>query len=457
MEQLVFVAAAGVPSTALIVAGVIVVILLVTLGVIKNLLYICRPDEVLIFSGRETRLMDGTKRGFRVVFGGRGWRVPLVERVDRMSLNIMEVPISIRNAYSQGGIPLSVDAIANVKISSDEGIIGNAIERFLGRDPEEIRRVAKETLEGHLRGVLATLTPEEVNEDRLKFAGELSRESEEDLNKLGIHLDTFKVQHVSDEVRYLDSIGRQAIATVVRNAEMAESDAKRDAEQAEAVAAGRANVTTANMDAKIAQMKNELRRIRAELESQVKAEEERTLAAAREARASAEQELQAVRAELEAIRQQTDQVLPAEAKKQAEQYRARGQAAAIRERGQAVGEAINLLNQAWLDAGDEAVTIYLIGELEKIFEQVADGVRKVQVDHINLIDGGRGETLAAYVGAYPAMMRAIFDALAATTGIDVPRLIAGNLEGDDGWSGASPAGSSVTSPQTTIPRSSQQA
>ena len=135
-----------------------------------SLLYICPPNEVLIFSGRRHRLADGASRGFRLIFGGRAWRVPLVESVDRMRLNVMEIPIAIRNAYSKGGVPMNVDAIANVKISSEPARVGNAIERFLGRGNDEIGRVARETLEGHLRGVLATLTPEEVNEDRLKFA-----------------------------------------------------------------------------------------------------------------------------------------------------------------------------------------------------------------------------------------------------------------------------------------------
>ena len=229
-------------ATGIAVGGAI---FLLIVWIIKSFLHICPPNEVLIFSGRRYRMPDGTRRGYRVIFGGRGIRVPVFEKVDRMNLTVMEVPIAIRNAYSQGGIPLNVDAIANVKISSDEVVIGNAIERFLGRDPNEIRRVAKETLEGHLRGVLARLTPEEVNEDRLKFADELSRESELDLSKLGIHLDTLKIQHVSDDVHYLDSIGRSQIANVIKDAEIAESDMRREAELSEADNQGRANVVKA--------------------------------------------------------------------------------------------------------------------------------------------------------------------------------------------------------------------
>ncbi len=403
---------------------------LLLLAFIKRFLHVCPPNQVLIFygGGGATRLPDGSSRGYRVIFGGRGWKRPIVENVARMSLTLMEVPIAVRGAYSAGGIALNVDAIANVKISSDPVLIGNAIERFLGRDPEEIRRVAKETLEGHLRGVLAKLTPEEVNEDRLKFAGALSHESEEDLSKLGIQVDTLKILHVSDDVAYLNSIGRKAIAAVIRDAEMAESDARRDAEQTEAESIGRARVTEANAEAAIVQMENELRKIKADLEAHVRSEEEISLAAAREARAKAEQELQQVRAQLEGIRLHTDEVLPAEAEQQAAIFEARGDAASIRERGQAVGHALELLQQAWSDAGDNALRIYLLEDIEKILASASQGVNKVRIRNLKMIDSGSGDTLSNYVSAYPAMLRSVFDAVASTTGIDIPKVISGNDE-----------------------------
>lgn len=389
--------------------------LLIFFAWVKTLLQICPPNEVLIFYGKRVR----------VVFGGRGWRWPIIEKSARMSLNNMEVPISIRGAYSQGGIPLNVDAIANVKISSDPKLIYNALERFLGRDVNEIRRVAKETLEGHLRGVLARLTPEEVNEDRLKFAEELSRESELDLSKLGIHLDTLKIQHVSDDVQYLNSIGREAIASVIRDAEIAESDAKRLAELAEAEAQGQAQVARANAEANIARMRNELRRIQADLEAEVSSEEERTQAAARQARAEAEQELQGIRAELEKLRLQVDQVLPAEANRVAQEHRARGEAAILRERGRASSQALDLMTQAWNDAGKDALAIYLMEDVEKILETAAAGVTKIKVNEVNMIDSGDGKTLSNYVAAYPAMLGAVLDSVTTATGIDIQQALSG--------------------------------
>lgn len=422
------------PNAGVWVIGgfVLLVVVLILFAWIKTLLQICPPNQVLVISGRRYRMPDGRIRGFKTIFGGLGWRMPLIEKVDRMSLNVMEVPISIRAAYSQGGIPLNVDAIANVKISSDPVLVGNAIERFLGRDPNEIRRVAKETLEGHLRGVLARLTPEQVNEDRLKFAEELSNESELDLNKLGIHVDTLKIQHVSDDVHYLESIGREAIANIIKDAEIAESDAKRLAELAEAENQARANVAKATAEGNILRMKNELRKIQADLESQVRSEEERTSAAAKEARAKAEQELQRIRAELEGIRLNVEQVLPAEAEQEAQTYRSKGDAAAIRERGIAASQALELMTNAWAQAGDSAMSLYVMEDIENILATAAKGVAKIKVDNLSLIDGGDGSTLANYVAAYPGMLNAIFESVEKTTGIDVPGTISGAQEHRNG-------------------------
>jgi len=389
---------------------------------------ICRPNEALVITGKKQRLPDGRVLRSTPITSGGAWAIPVFRKVDRLSLSLMEVPITVQNAYSRGGIAMNLDAIANVKISSNRLVLNNAIERFLESDPNELRRVAKETLEGHLRGVVADLTPEQVNEDRLKFTESLTRESEEDLNKLGLHLDTLKILHVTDEVGYLDATGRKSIANIIRAAEIAESDAKRAAEQSESENSGRANVRRAEADAAIAKMRNELRTIRADLESRVKSEEERTAAAAREARALAEQHLQKVRADLEAIRLQVDKVLPADADRQAQEFIARGQAAEIRERGRAVAEALRLMYEAWQEAGPSALQISIIEDLEAIMESALKGVKKVDVKSLNVIDGGEGKTLSNYIGAYPAMLGEVFDAVDRTVGIDIPGALRGRKE-----------------------------
>src|SRR5262245_10115351 len=141
------------------VAGGALVLLLIISALLKRILYIAAPNEVLIFSGRRHVTADGRDVGFRVVAGGRAVRVPIIESVERMAASRLSGPMVVNGAYSQGAIPLSVHAVANVKISTDPAVMMNAIERFLGRGRDEMARVAKETLEGHLRGVLATMTP----------------------------------------------------------------------------------------------------------------------------------------------------------------------------------------------------------------------------------------------------------------------------------------------------------
>lgn len=417
------------PIQAIVLGAGLLALCLIGIALIKSVLLLCPPNKALIIvGGRGSRTPDGRVRGYKVLIGGRGVRLPIIQSVQQMSLSLMEVPIQVRNAYSKGGIPMNVEAVANVKVSSDERVISNAIERFLTRDVNEIRRVCKETLEGHLRETVSILTPEQVNEDRLSFSEGLSKSSEQDLHKLGLHLDTLKIVHVADELGYLDATGRKAIANIVRAAEIAESDARRLAEQAEAQNVGRSSVTRANAEAAIARLRNDLRRIKAELESKIRSEEERTSAAAKQARAEAEQHLQQIRTELEAIRLQVERVLPSEAERQAQELKARGDAAIIRERGRAVSEALSAVNESWEKAGSSAMQITLIEDIEKLLAAAAEGVQRVKVENISMIDSGDGSTLPNYLGAYPAMLATIFESVRDTTGIDIPKSISGRSE-----------------------------
>ncbi|MEM9194524.1 MAG: flotillin family protein [Myxococcota bacterium] len=393
---------------------------------IKNFLYICEPNEVLIFSGGSRVASDGQKVGFRTVFGGRAWRIPILEKVDRMDMTLISVPMAINGAYSEGGIPLAMTAIANVKISNDPEVIGNAIERFLGRTREEIAGVAKETLEGHLRGVLATLTPEEVNEDRLKFAERLTAEADPDLRKLGLQLDTLKIQAVSDDRNYLDSIGRKRIAEIVRTAEVAESDAVRTAEESEAAALARGEVANTKAHAVVLQKQNELREITAELDAEARSEEERAEQAAAAARAEAEKELQALRAKLEGLRLQADVEIPAEMDRRVRELVAEGEAATIQAKGEAIATAVAMIHQAWRESGPDAMEMVTVQHLDKIFAEVTAAAKATQAKQVALLDGGDGSTVANYVDAYPATVSALLDRISNTFGVDISAVLRGD-------------------------------
>mgnify|MGYP001320995868 FL=1 len=192
---------------------------------LRQLYYICQPSEVLIFAGLRRTTGSGRSVGYRTVRGGSALRIPLLEEVMRLDLSNMIIDLKVENAYSKGGIPLNVSGVANIKISSDEPGIHNAIERLIGKEQDEIRHIAKETLEGNLRGVMASLTPEQLNEDKITFARTLLEEAEDDLQKLGLVLDTLQIQNISDDVRYLDSIGRKQLVELKRDSRIAEAEA----------------------------------------------------------------------------------------------------------------------------------------------------------------------------------------------------------------------------------------
>lgn len=405
-------------------AGGAVLLLLVV--VFRYLLRICRPNEILIFSGRKHKTHDNKVVGYRVVFGGRGTRVPMVETVSRMDVSLISVPIAVQGAYSEGGIPLNVHAIANVKVSTDRRYVGNAIERFLGMPQTEIARVSKETLEGHLRGVLATLTPEELNEDRLKFARQLEASAKPDLEKLGLELDTLKIQHIADDRNYLESIGRQRIAEILRTAEVAESDAVRAAEQAEAAARARGEVAMMNAQGTVQKKQNELRQIKAEVDAEARAEEVRAEAAGQQARAEAELQLQQIRGQVEQLRLEAEVTIPAEVEAHVRELFAAGQAASISADGEAMAQSLAEVTTAWRSSDGKAMDMFVLQHLDAIFGDVAKAAQRIKVGEVNLIDGGDGKTIPAYAAAYPATVAALLDQVTKTLGVDIAKVITGN-------------------------------
>ena len=118
-------------ESTIIGLGVVLAVLIGTVMLfVGRYLLICHPNEVIILSGRTRKLSDGTQVGYRIIRGGRALRIPVVEKAARVSLETIPLTLNVQNAYSLGGIPLKVDAVANVKIASTEPHLGNAVERF---------------------------------------------------------------------------------------------------------------------------------------------------------------------------------------------------------------------------------------------------------------------------------------------------------------------------------------
>ena len=396
-------------------------VVLVALNLISRwMIRICRPNELLVVTGSQSNQGDQGMKGYRVVANG-GWTFvkPILETARRMDVTLLPVLVEVNNAYSRGGTPLNIQAIANVKVSTDPAVRNNAIERFLGRDSKEIVQVAKENLEGNLRSVLAQLTPEQVNEDRLRFAEQIAEDVGQDLRRLGLQLDTLKIQSVSDDVDYLNSISRRRVSQIVRDAEIAEAEAIGQAERIEAEMEEVAEVVRTEAETDVVEKDNAVRTKVAQMEKQARSEEERTAAAELEARARAEQKLQKVRADLERLRLQADQVLPAEANQKAQELRARGEAAATAEDVKASALVNDLLTQVWDEAGSTAELVFLLQQIEMVLEQATRLPGRLTLKRVTSLDGNDATSLASLVALNHVVVRQFFQQVKEILGIDL--------------------------------------
>ena len=408
------------PSVGAILGGIALGLVGALIYAVRSLIVICLPNEMVVITGRSRVTSDGRQVGYRLLHGGRTIRIPIVERVSRVDLTTIPIDVTVTNAYSKGGIPLIVQGIANVKVSARDPVAHNAVERLLDKPFEELMHIAKDTLEGNLRGVLATLTPEEANEDRLKFAGRLIEEADEDLRKLGLELDTLKIQNLTDEVNYLDSIGRQQTADILKKARVAEAQRASEAEQSEASARQAAQVAAIQADLAITEESNRLRVRKAELDALALARESEAKVAGEKARVVAEQELQHERISLEQRRLEADVLLPAQADREAAEQLAKGSAASIAEDGKARLYVLDETIKLYQSAGTEAERIFILNMLPDIIHEIAKSVDGIDIDKVTVIDsGGKGTGVASAATQLPEAIIKLTEQIETATGVNI--------------------------------------
>jgi flotillin len=262
------------------------------------------PNVVAVLSGRKRKTADGRIVGYRMVRGGAALRIPLLEKVEYLSLNVMTIPLEIKRAYTAQGVPVSVKAVANVKIRGDETSLHAAAERFLGMTMPQVQQVIFQTLEGHLRSILGNLTVEEVNSDRQSFAQKLTSEAASDLEKMGLGVDVLTIQEVSDEEEYLDALGKRRTAEVKRDATIGEAEANRDAKIKSASAMQDGEKARLGSEADIAQSQRDLSIRQAQYQAEVQAEKARAEQAGPLAQAKARQAVVAEEVKVDRTRTQ---------------------------------------------------------------------------------------------------------------------------------------------------------
>jgi len=449
------------------------------------------PSTVAIFYGRKHILVDEkgnrTTVGFRVVRGGAALRVPVLEQVAYLSLNIISIPLRIQRAYTKEGVAVTVEAVANVKIAGDDVSLRGASERFLGMPGDQIKGVIFQTLEGHLRAILGTLTVEEINADRQAFAQKMTDEAAVDLKKMGVNIDILTIQQISDEMGYLDALGKKRTAEVKRDAVIGEAQAQRDATIKSAMADQEGKTKRYEADVAIALSLRDKESRQAEFDAAVKgkqaeAEQSGPLATAiakqkvieQETRidqvrkqqevlvqtqeaARREQELQATvvkpaEAERQAailraegLRQST--VIKAEATQKELEYEGAGQASKIERIGRAeaakvlaIGEAeaevikkkllaeaegLQRKAEAWKNFNEAAVINMVVEKMPELAQAFA--TQLAGIDKINIIEMGNGSGgsggVGKMMGTVGGGMTAMLSMLKDQFGIDIARMM----------------------------------
>ncbi|MDX1521068.1 MAG: SPFH domain-containing protein [Anaerolineae bacterium] len=438
------------------------------------------PNEVLVVSGFNHKLIVGqdeagkpviAQRGYRIITGGRAFIWPILERVDYLSLELMTIEVAVKDVYTLEGVPVMVDGVAQVKIGSDEVFIATAAERFLSKSQDEIEHVAHETLAGHLRAILGTLTVEEIYKEREKFGGQVQDVSTSDLSNMGLQIDSFVIKDVQDEEGYLEALGRKRIAEVKRDATIGEAEAERDSVKASAKARQEGEEARFQAETKIAEAEKiyavqkasydaEVNRQKAEAElaytlqqnitnQQVKAEsvqievvekqkqievqEQEVLRRERELDATVRKPAEAQRYEIETLANAKKFQTLTEAEGQAEATRSIGQGEAdankarglaqanvIQEQGLAEAEAMLKKAGAWQEYNEAAIIQQLIDHLPEVAEAISAPLAKT--DKITIVStggdgGGAGaskiaQDTANIITQIPAMVQGL-------TGVDL--------------------------------------
>jgi flotillin len=269
------------------------------------------PNRVLVLYGRRYKWPDGTVRGFKLITGGAAFRIPLLEQWEMLPTDAFQVKFQVTNVPSKEGVRVTVAAVASLKIGTEISMLEAAVNRFLSRkNLAEIEQFAQEIMEGGLRGVVATLTVEQLVQERVQFGNRVQEGVSDDLQKLGLIIDNFLIQDVSDEGGYIDALGKKRTAEVQRDAEIGKAAAKRDeqirvadalreADQKASAARQAGETAKAFAEQEISNAQRERDVIQAQNKALVSAQEAKILIAAEIAKQEKQKELNIAKVEAE--------------------------------------------------------------------------------------------------------------------------------------------------------------
>jgi len=415
------------------------------------------PNQALIVYGF---------RGTRVVKGRGTVIVPLVETSHELSLELMSFDVAPQqDMYTKQGVAVTVEAVAQIKVKSDNESVQTAAEQFLTKTPQQREGLIRLVMEGHLRGIIGQLTVEEIVKEPEMVADRMRSTCAEDMTKMGLEVVSFTIKEVKDKNDYISNMGRPDIARIKRDADVAAAEAERDtairraqAMRESAIAKAKADqerveAETASM-AKQAEAQRELevkkaqymegikkqqaqadkayeiqtnimqQQVIAELvrvqqiekQEQVKVQEAEILRREKELIATVLKQAEIDRQRIETLANAERQRLIAEAEGRASATRAQGEAEAeiIFKKGEAEAKAMNVKAEAYQEWNQAAVVDKLMTQLPEVVRAMSAPLS--QVDRITIVSTGDGDAAGAHkitgdMAKMAAQVPALFEAL----------------------------------------------
>ena len=449
------------------------IVVLVVLALVSGIAFLASknykkvgPNQVLIIYGLKKRTLtkpDGTTVtvGYRTCVGGGTLVLPFLERAETLNLEVVTVPVRTPEVLSARGVPLIAEALAQVKIQTDEGSIHAAAEQFLGKGADYIGEVAHTVLEGYMRAAIGKMTVEEIYQNRDDFARKVLEPAAQDLKRMGLTILSFSLKDLTDSQGYLDALGRPEVARVKAEAEVAQAEADRDATIKASEARKQGDKARLQAEAEIAAFRLEIEGKKAENQAKVNRVKAQTDLAYDLERYNLE--LQVRRAEYDvriaekekAIELQEKEILRkekeleatvkkiADARKYQAQAEAQAEAARIKEEAKAKAEARKLEGES------EALRAEAIGKAEAkaagerlkalasqpetalaqmLFQALPELARSVseplsKVDKIVMVGGSGAGGPSALTGQVASVLAQLPEVVKALAGVDLKEVL----------------------------------
>ena len=454
---------AGLPSFIFILVA-LGVVLFVTFATVARFYKRCPSDRILVIFGK---VAGG--RSAHCIHGGGAFIVPLVQDYAYISLTPMTINIPLQGALSFQNIRINVPSTFTVGVSTDPAVMVNAAERLLGLRAEAIEDMAKEIIFGQLRLTVASLTIEQINQDRESFLAEIRQNVEPELNKIGLKLINVNITDITDESDYIESIGKKAAAEAINKAKVdvsreqkvgaiGEAENNREmvvtvqenaaeAEKGKKKAEAGQRVFVAEQEASAVDGENASKAQIAESNSKLAVRTAEAMRVAEVANRAAEAAIQKAQYEVEIQRLAAAEIAKKETDRK--QIQIAAEAEADRLRTVAKGEADGVLLKYQAEAqgvqtllagkaagykalvestgGDTqaAATLLMIEKLEEIVARQAEAVSNLKIDKITVWDGagggegGKGSSTANFVSSLVKSLPPLQD-VASMAGVELP-------------------------------------